>query len=798
MSMELRTIIELIQVLTAYTVCVCLAPYIVFHHYLYKKCFSEKFIICVLIGNFYIINIVFLIFLLHIPGRLALYFFTIIPSIIVWMRVNHPNVKGFFSLIYTAFSRLFLGEAQIKTILSILFYQPKKLFRTCRRAAFSHILSHLLEWVMLLGLLGFNAYHYGYQTVTKYVYGTSDIIVHHTWINEMDYGTIFWHGIYPFGFHNIVWFLHKFFGFETLSILRVFGIIETLFIYSMIYLILRQICRSRYIPILGVFLFTLPNLFNFQATMRYQWALPQEFGMLFLYPCGYFFIQFFERKKEELQTKKELAQKNKLYIWLTQYHIMPSTRSLTFFAMSFSLTLAAHFYITIIAVILCVAIAIAYFPIVFHPKYFWSIALAGTLSLIVAVAPMGIAYAQGTDLEGSLEWALSIIFPATASDDEVKDTDEAKANKDTLKREETAKENPQILSASIRSCSPISGSKTENGILLEKLKPGVDNTVSVLKMCYKKLVSFNSLISRFLRNTYNNDNWIIWFIRAIEFFMVFSVLMIVLFRKCYYRNLLSISLYMLFMIIMTCAPALNLPSVMDVARSRIFLAYATPLMLACFADVIFVILGRPLRYHWSTEILPIGLTVALTVLTITNHLVKPLNIIYSLQATGEMQCNYEIMENYPENKWTIVTTTNSAQILREKGRHMEVCTFLKKMQNYTQQSQVTIPTKYVFIYIEKTPLEYGSFDSVTQELKNCGYISEEAAAKSAVYSGSSVYESKNRYILESKLFYWAKAFEQQYPEEFQVYYEDESFLCYRIIQNEYRLYNFAIDYGFNK
>jgi hypothetical protein len=797
--MELQTIYELIQTLAAYTACVCLAPYIVLHHYLQGKNLSEKFIICVLTGNFYIVNIVFVVFFLHIPSRLGLTLFTVVPAVIGWLRINQPNVRGFFSLLYTSFSRLLLGETHIKTLLANLLLQPKKLLQSWRHSIFSHTLSHFPDWILLLGMLGFDIYYYSFQTVTKYVYGASDIIVHHNWINAMDEGTIFGYGIYPFGFHNVIWFLHKIFGLQTVSILRVFGVVETIFIYLMIYLLLRIICRSRYLPILGVFLFTLPNLFNFQATMRYQWALPQEFAMLFLYPCAYFLIQFFQRKREELEMKKALLEQNKLYTWLTQYHIMPSTKSLILFGMSFSLTLAVHFYITIIAVLLCAAIAIAYVPIVFYPRYFFSIALAGILSLCCAAAPMVLAYAQGTDLQGSLGWALEVM--SSSSSDAEDDTPAA----DTAANEAVSGENttdtdtsaaPKESKKKDSSDNVTEDTKTDLP-LSKRLIRALQQTVSIAQNAYQKLLYNNDRINNFLCGTYTDENFIVWFIRITEGFTVFTALMVLLRKKFYYRNLLSISLYMLFMILLLCASLFGLPALMDSARARIFAAYATPVMLACFADMIYVILCKLFRYHWTTQLLPIALTIVLTVLTITSHFVKPLNIVYSLQASGEMKCNYEIMKNYPEKKWTIVTTTNSLAIVTDKGWHMEVCTFLDKMQHYTKQTQLTIPTKYVFFYIEKTPLSYGAFDSVTQDLPNQGYVSETAAAEDASYSGGAVYETENRYKLESKLFYWAKAFEQKYPNEFQVYYEDESFICYRITQNEYRLYNFAIDYGFN-
>lgn len=801
MSMEIRTILELIQIFTAYSVCVLLFPYIVFHHYLQQKTLAEKFILCTVIGNFYIINVVYLIFLLHIPGKLTLYLFSSIPAVIAWMRINQPDIRGFFTMLYVGISRLFLGEAKIRTIAGLLLHRPVKSARSIIRSVFSHIIHHVPEWIMLLRLLAFDVWYYAYQTVTKYSYGASDIIVHHYWINQMDQGIIFWNGIYPFGFHNIIYFLHTFFGLPMLSIMRVFGVTETLFIYLMLYVLLRKICRSRYTPFLGVFIFSLPNLFNVVTTMRYQWTLPQEYAMLFLYPCAYFLIQFFERKKQEIETENEWKKKGKLYAWLEQYHILPSTRSLIFFAMSFSLTLAVHFYLTIVAFFLCLAIAIAYFPIVLRPRYFFSIALAGLLSLTSAVAPMGIAYMQGTPLEGSLRWALGVMDSGsqTASDEEEASPYDTQEQPDTSAKDAGSDETLPSMSASSES-EITNKNNSSPGIpqrITAKGKAVLDSIKAVCQKIYQKFYAFNETASIYLCNVCNGLTVTIPILISMEGLIVFTVVMLLLRRKFYYRNLLAISIYLLFLILLACAGSFHLPSLMDLARTSIFLAYAVPLLGACAADALYVVICRPFRYHRFTEILPIGLTCALTFLTISYDYVKPLSIVFSIQASGEVRCNYEIMENYPEKTWTIVTTTNSLQIINNKGWHMELCTFLNGMENYTADSRITIPSKYVFFYIEKTPLAYGSSDLVTNPLANTGYISEEGASRTASYRGSNVYNSDNRYVLESKMFYWAKEFQQKYPQEFQVFYEDDSFICYRIIQNEYNLYNFAIDYGFN-
>lgn len=64
-------------------------------------------------------------------------------------------------------------------------------------------------------------------------------------------------------------------------------------------------------------------------------------------------------------------------------------------------------------------------------------------------------------------------------------------------------------------------------------------------------------------------------------------------------------------------------------------------------------------------------------------------------------------------------------------------------------------------------------------------------------SGLQIYMRENRWVIMSRMYEWAQAFQKLYSNEMKVYYEDEEFICYSLEQNEYRLYNFAIDYGYN-
>ena len=61
-----------------------------------------------------------------------------------------------------------------------------------------------------------------------------------------------------------------------------------------------------------------------------------------------------------------------------------------------------------------------------------------------------------------------------------------------------------------------------------------------------------------------------------------------------------------------------------------------------------------------------------------------------------------------------------------------------------------------------------------------------------------MYQGEGRWIVMSRMYYWAQAFIELYPNEMKVYYEDNKFICYKIEQNMYHQYNFAIDYRYNQ
>lgn len=128
------------------------------------------------------------------------------------------------------------------------------------------------------------------------------------------------------------------------------------------------------------------------------------------------------------------------------------------------------------------------------------------------------------------------------------------------------------------------------------------------------------------------------------------------------------------------------------------------------------------------------------------------------------------------------------------GWHYEVIDFLRSMENYDEEDEMYIPTQYVFFFVEKDCVNYayGEFTETDS------HVSEEWASYDLPGGGGLVpYNSTQRIVTNSRMYYWAQEYQKRFPNEMKVFYEDDEFVCYFIEQNEYYLNNFAIDYGYN-
>lgn len=246
---------------------------------------------------------------------------------------------------------------------------------------------------------------FGVNLLNTYGYGASDMIVHNYWVNALSEGKLFVAGVYPYGFHCLMYYMHELFGIDNYVLLRIFWIVQTLMALYGLLVFLKGCCKNRYLPYLGAagYLFATLGVLAGGTYLRLFSSLPQNFGMVFILPSVQFLFLFFEKKKAELD-HGEAAGKD-------------ARRCLAGFAMSLALAISIHFYNAMIIGLFCVGGLVGYGFRLFRKQYFLSVIAAGMIAVVIAALPMVIAVLNGTPLEGSLNWGLSIMKNPSAAEE---------------------------------------------------------------------------------------------------------------------------------------------------------------------------------------------------------------------------------------------------------------------------------------------------------------------------------------------------------------------------------------------
>jgi len=267
-----------------------------------------------------------------------------------------------------------------------------------------------------------------------------------------------------------------------------------------------------------------------------------------------------------------------------------------------------------------------------------------------------------------------------------------------------------------------------------------------------------------------------------------------------------------FYMIIYAGPYINLPEL--IAGSRLC-STEHLLLITVFIillDMIYTALEKCLDARFMKHTVGV-VTAALVVLIYTTGNYHGYLYYELTRYNAAVSVTNEVIETLPENTYTIVSTTDEIYQVIQDGRHEELHTFIK---NQNKESY-TLPTEYIFFFVEKQPLRYAHshfFSGPECLAKNkyerfyTGYsisvgenidhseISPEAAKQTVGYLSKPAQAYSvlaNRTILESKMYEWCAEFEEAYPNEMKIYYEDEAFVCYYVQQNVQRLYNLGLN-----
>lgn len=780
MLMSTLVILRFTGIFAAYTGITVLLPEIMFRRILKGRRLSEQFLMSYTFGNFYIINIVFALQLLHISNFLTLTAVTVLMSILIGLKVNRISLRRKLAEGKKIFCRLSDGSLGIRSAVSKFGEWMKSGCRYFGKFFCRYIVKKPIQSVFLIFICGALLWIYGRQIILTYGYRASDIPVHLSWINQMSRGKIFSKGVYPFGFHCMIYYLHTVFGVDTYVILCEFFFVQVIYLHAVLLVMLKLLCKTKYLPYIGVFAYIVGNFFAEHTYSRLYYTLPQEYGMIFVIPSVYFLIRFFQIRKEDLKDRE-------------------TRRILQCFAMAFSLTLAIHFYGTMIAGLCCIGIAMGFCFRFVKKEYFCRIMVTGILSVALAVLPMAIAFAGGTPLQGSLGWGMSVI---NGSQNEESDADNTTQNN----KVQVTSGNGKITEIDVSKLP--SAKKGETTVVVEQKKTSLGDRMRTvadkIKVISDKIKTIPNKIPKAVRTMSIRIRNIVvpvdWQKMGTAVMTAYAGLLILGLVFCAFRKteygaaLISVGFCMLILTVLLCAGPFGLPTLMDAARCSVYYAYLLPMAGVVLADGILCFMTMPRIFRNSKNVLSLGISVVLLIVLLQKDLVKNPEFSSEYVTNGAITCLTNIIRENEDETWTIVSTNDETQMALDHGWHYETITFLRQLEKIDENTKILIPTKNIYFFVEKIPLDYrvsyaGSGQSISK--KGAGQALPNAG-------GIVVYQGENRWIVMSRMYYWVQAFMKKYPNEMKVYYEDDQFICYRIPQNMYHQYNFAIDYGYNQ
>ena len=606
-------------------------------------------------------------------------------------------------------------------------------------------------------------------------YGFGDLYTHHSWINGLIQGKAFSEGVYPEALHCLVYVMHTLFALDTYSIMLFLGGIHIAVTLVSAYLLLRELFGWRYTALFVLTLFLTLNVYSvngISAFSRLQYALPQEFGMAAQLLCALFFLRY-------LKSTRYGVEKG----WLAKYCV---NQELFAFTAALTSTIATHFYSTIMAFFMCAAIAIFYMWQIFTLKRLIPLLASVLCALIVACTPMAVTLASGTPFQGSIGWALSVI--------------EGTDNTPTLE-------------------TKLEGNGEESSETDQNESSLKDQIEYKLRMFYKKayLELYGESRSRQL---------IILTVFALLAGIILRILLFFLpphlktslakaglstnTAKAYLSLTLGSVLYMA----LYAARAIGLPALVSDVR----LCATEQLLILAVAciplDIIFALLAIfthravlcTLSYSCTAAI------IAATVMSGNYH--GYLYIEYS-RYNAEAAVTESIKNSFPPQTYTLVSPTEVLYGSEGKAWHEELLRFVLKARS----EHYTLPSEYVFLYVEKRPLVHSQIHFVQGPswLAGKGYYSKICQTTNIASSQEpdvvnweiddkyvnadlsdlplpfKAYTTiENRTAIATQAYSWCQEFARLYPSEMNVYYEDTNFVCYCFRQEPYAPYELGL------
>lgn len=688
-------------------------------------------------SNITIISCVYLLGLLHIYNTINLVVSLLLVILVYLKLVKKVSYKQKIINAFRWMALISTGQYKLQVYLK---NKIRKLNSAVGKSFKNHakivISKNFGEFLFVFTSLGILAARKWILVFDNYAYLTSDMYVHHEWINFMEKGDIFYDGVYPFGMHNIISAFHKLSFLNLNIVIRYWGAFNCILIPVMLWFIAGRIFRSRAAGIIPVIIYCVTDFAGYRYSYRAIYTLPQETGMLFLFPCFYYFGRFIKNRKW------------KDGLW---------------FSMSAAIILSMHFFSVIFAVILCGCTLIMFIKQIMNKDMIKKMILSVGLIALISITPFVAGLVSGKSWQGSMQWAMGVM--GSSGD---KDTD-SENNADDI---------------------------DVNEIVNEEADSEEYDSKSNLK---DKIADLYKLQVNDMNNYWGKIFWI-----CMILFVIYYLICILL-KKISWKEQMygGIWLFNIVMIIMYSYEILGIPQIMKGERITMFIGYAAPLILAVPAEILCRIMKGRLKNAGIVGCY----AAAIMLFYITYHFkYYPGQSYFYMEHSLAAEACVKIEKDFPDKTWTIVSPVEEYSLVGNNGYHYELWEFISSMEGYKEDMYIEIPTKYVFFILEKKPVIYNQYRVTNLDYKLEPLAIEDAKgiftlqnlgiSDEGVMKFYNVLE--NRCMMEAKLCCWIEEYTKAFPEQMEIYMEDEECIVYKFEQNPYMLNNFAINYGYNE
>ena len=273
-----------------------------------------------------------------------------------------------------------------------------------------------------------------------------------------------------------------------------------------------------------------------------------------------------------------------------------------------------------------------------------------------------------------------------------------------------------------------------------------------------------------------------------------------------YRIFTAISLYSLLLFILFALAILDIFYATEYLRLYAFFIYSVPIVLAIPLQLLHNLLNNTkVAMRFVHLMLVATLSLSGIYYVFSENRIMSLPRVVQGQHNGSVIAYYEIVNNFPKNRWLIVSSSKEYTLVLHEGFHYQIVDFIMDMHHFNEDTLVLLDAENIFFIIEKRPTMYFVYKSLEDWWDFAELDPEDVyrdlETEFGAIRGTNLHHINQNYqayrVLQAHAYAWAREYMRFFPREMSIFYEDDDIIVFRLQQDIYALQNFAIPYAGN-